>query len=119
MIDFIKDGGGYYGVCGGTYFLLGLDRPPRNPAEWFNHRSSLGVSCVNLSYDSFAVPIFCQFIGLGAEAVGTAAYLYYSGWDYEVAQIYPGGLCLRWSAVRRHPRESRPLPYRGGHSSSP
>jgi len=103
MIDFIKDGGGYYGVCGGTYFILGLDRPPRTLNERAFDKSSLGVSCVNLSFISYANPIFCQFAGLGPEAVGHIAYMFYSGWDYGFARIYPSGLCFDVPVDRSHP----------------
>lgn len=103
IIDFIKDGGGYYGVCGGTYFILGLDRPPHSVNEIAFDRSSLGVSCVNLSFISYANPIFCQFAGLGPEAVGEIAYMFYSGYDWEFCQIYAMGLCLDVPVNRNHP----------------
>jgi len=103
MIDFIKNGGGYYGVCGGTYFILGLDREPQTLNEkWFD-RSSLDVSCVNLSFISYANPILCQFAGLGPEAVGQIAYMFYSGWDLDFCEIYPSGLCFDVPVNRDHP----------------
>jgi len=81
MINYIKDGGGYFAVCGGTYFLLGLDRQPHTPYEYYLDRSSLNVSCVRLDFISYGNPIYCQWVGLPPEAVGHAAYLYYTGWN--------------------------------------
>lgn len=103
LINFIKDGGGYYGVCGGTYFILGLDRPPQTVSEHLFDKSSLGVSCVDLSFISYANPIFCQFAGYGPEAVGQIAYMFYSGWDLEFVRIYPSGLSFDCPINRNHP----------------
>lgn len=104
MIEFIKSGGGYYGVCGGTYFILGLDRPAQTLNEKCMDKSSLSVSCFNLSFISYANPIFCQFAGLDPEAVGHIAYMFYSGWDYEnFCRIYPSGLCFDVAVNRNHP----------------
>jgi hypothetical protein len=89
VIDFIKDGGGYFGVCGGTYSFLGLDCSPRTPFEYYFEKSALNISCVKLSFLSYANPIFCQWAGLPPEAVGHAAYLCYTGWNRS-GTIYSG-----------------------------
>lgn len=101
MIDFITSGGGYFGVCGGTYFLLGLDRPPHTPYEQYLDRSALGVSSVKLSFDSYATPLLSQWIGLPPEKVSHVAYLYYTGWN--ASQPHRSGECLDIPINRSHP----------------
>lgn len=101
ILDFVKNGGSYAGVCGGTYSLLGLDRPPQTPFERMFDRSAINISCAKLSFTSWATPIFCQWVGLKPEAVGIGAYLYYTGWD-QTGRIY-SGVPLDVGVNRSHP----------------
>lgn len=89
VIGFVTNGGSYAGVCGGTYSLLGLDRLPNTPFERMFDRSAINISCVKLSFTTWATPIFCQWVGLKPEAVGSGAYLYYTGWN-RTGKIYSG-----------------------------
>jgi hypothetical protein len=99
--QFIKDGGSYFGICGGTYSFLGLDRAARTPFENYFIKSALNVSVVRLSFESYANPIFCQVVGLPPESVGQAAYLYYTGWN-ATGPVY-SGIPLDVSLNRSHP----------------
>jgi hypothetical protein len=101
IINFVKDGGSYAGVCGGTYSLLGLDRLPQTPFERKFDQSAINISCVKLSFTSWATPIFCQWVGLRPDAIGSGAYLYYTGWN-RTGIIY-SGVPLDVSVNRSHP----------------
>ena len=79
--NFIKQGGGYYGVCGGTALITDLDKKPRSFLEYAYEKSSFGVSCVKSHYESVANPFFSQLGGLPPEYLGEAAYVHFSGWN--------------------------------------
>lgn len=79
--DYIKDGGGYYGVCGGAALITDLDKKPRTFLEYAYEKSSLGVSCIKSHYESIADPILVKLGGLPPEYVGEAAYVQFSGWN--------------------------------------
>jgi hypothetical protein len=101
ILDFVKNGGSYAGVCGGTYSLLGLDRKPQTPFERMFDRSALNISCVKLSFTTWATPIFCQWVGLKPDAVGISAYLYYTGWNQK--GVIHSGAPIDLSVNRSHP----------------
>jgi len=104
MINFIESGGGFYGVCGGTWFLCGFDKPPRSFAELKTHRSSLGVSCVKFERNEKPSRnmIFSQLIGNWDQIGAGAAYMLYSGWDFGPTQIYPSCLYINVTVNRDH-----------------
>jgi hypothetical protein len=102
IIDFIKNGGGFVAICGGTYFFLGLDRKPKTAFEYYLNRSGLNVSAVKLNFLSYANPIFNQWLGYPPESIGHAAYLYYTGWNQTGGPIF-SGIPLDVSLNRSHP----------------
>jgi len=105
MIKFVKDGGGYYGVCGGTWFFLGFDKPPRTLVELRTHRSSLGLSCVKLQRNEKPSrgDIINQLTG-NWDCIGSGnAYMSYSGWNFGPDQIYPGCLYVNVTVNKNHP----------------
>jgi len=76
--NFIKNGGGYFSVCGGTALISEFYRNPETFLERQWHRVSLpGISCVKFFYEKIGLPIFCQFRGLNPDSVGEAAYMFY------------------------------------------
>lgn len=79
IADFVKDGGGYYGSCGGAAIAGGMKNKPKSFLERAMKQSSLGISSVEFQYDT-ALPILTEMIGRGPESVGMQAYLLYSGW---------------------------------------
>jgi len=105
MINFIKDGGGYYGVCGGTWFFLGFDGPPRSLSELKTDRSSLGLSCVKLQRNEKPSGniIINQLLGRYDRIGPGHAYMYYSGWNFGPTQIYPGCLYVDVTVNTSHP----------------
>lgn len=125
LATFIKNGGGYYSVCGGTALItdLDLDRPLRSFAEYAYEKSSLGVTWVKSHYNTIAFPIFCHFGGLPPEYIGVAGYVMYSGWNTSVYAIRRySGVCLDCPIVRNNPifddylQETRRIRWVGGPS---
>jgi len=105
MIKFIKDGGGYYGVCGGTWFFLGFDGPPRTFRELKTHRSSLGLSCVKLQRNEKPCGNTILNLMMGRyDRIGPGyAYMMYSCWNFKPTQIYPGCLYVNVTVNKNHP----------------
>jgi len=104
MIKFIKDGGGYYGVCGGTWFLLDFDKPPRTLDELKCDRASLGVSCVKLerAENPSGHILLSQFTG-GYNTINAGKiYMYYSGWNFGPTRIYPGEIQFNVTINKNH-----------------
>jgi len=94
---FIKDGGGYFSVCGGTSLItdLDLDTKPKSYLEFAYEKSSLGVSCIKSHYGTIANPLLCQLIGLPPEYPGVNTYCMYSGFNLSDLNIsHYTGICL-------------------------
>lgn len=105
--QFIKDGGGYFSVCGGTALItdLDLDRKPKSYLEYAYENSDLGVTCVKSHYETIANPLFCQFAGLPPEYPGVNPYCMYSGFnlsDPDVS-IHYTGVCLDCKIFKDNP----------------
>ena len=106
LANFIKNGGGYYSVCGGTALItdLDLDRPPRSFLEYAYEKSGLGVTWVKSHYKTIAFPFTCHFLLLPPDYVGVAAYVMFSGWntsDYAISHY--SGVCLDCPIVKNNP----------------
>jgi hypothetical protein len=100
---FIKDGGGYYSVCGGTSLITDLDKKPRSFLEYAYEKSSFGVSCVKSHYVSVANPLFCEIGGLPPEYVGEGAYVMFSGWNMSDYNInYITGACPDFTISKKN-----------------
>ena len=59
--EFVKDGGGYCGYCGGTALFTELSKKPTTFLERQYDKSAIGVSCVKSYYKDIAFPIFYPF----------------------------------------------------------
>ncbi len=106
MANFIRNGGGYYSVCGGTALItdLDLDRPPRSFAEYAYEESGLGVTWVKSHYETIAFPFLCHFGGLPPEYVGVSAYVMFSGWNSSDHGIHRyGGVCFDCPIMKDNP----------------
>ncbi len=79
IANFIKDGGGYYGSCGGCGIAGGMKNKPKSFLERAMKQSGLGISCVEFQYDT-AIPILTEMRGNGPESVDMQAYLFYPNW---------------------------------------
>jgi len=104
---FIKDGGGYYGVCGGTALITDLDlnRKPRSFLEYAFENSALGVTAVKSHYKTVGEPIRCKLLGLPPEYIGVGAYPQYAGWNFDPEYLdeNPVGISLDCKILKDHP----------------
>ena len=106
LADFIKDGGGYFSVCGGTALItdLDLERETRSFLEYAYEKSSLGVTWVKSHYKEVGNAIFCEMSGLPSEYLGVAAYGVFTGWNISNFTVnHRGGICQDYQINRSHP----------------
>ena len=109
IVTFIKDGGGYVGICGGAALLTGLstgdNRTPTTFMERQYHKSSLGISCVTSYYNHLALPIFYLFQKNHPEHVGATGYLFSfaPGETIDGKRIYAAGAPIDFHILRDHP----------------
>ena len=77
---FVKDGGGFVGICGGTAFFTdidtGNDTKPKTFLEKQYSRSSLGLSCVKHYYKDLAFPLLYPSQKKCPEKIGATAYVF-------------------------------------------
>ena len=78
IADFIKQGGGYIGICGGVALITDLIKDPGKKPLTFTERqynkSSLGVSCVSSYFKYLAFPLFYPFQYKHPENIGNSGY---------------------------------------------
>ena len=103
--SFIKNGGGYYGICGGTAFItdLDLDRKPKSFLEYAYEKSSLGVTWVKSHYKTVSVPLFDKIFGLPPDYVGAGAFVMFTGWNRSYTKLNPSGVCFDCPINNSHP----------------
>lgn len=105
---FIKNGGGYVGICGGAALITDLktgDKKPRTFLERQYNKSALGVSCVSSYYKSIAFPLFYPFQKNYPEKIGAIAYVFSfaPGETVDGVRIHTGGTPLDFQLCRDHP----------------
>jgi len=106
---FIKDGGGYVGICGGTALITGLkkcqNKKPHTFLERQYNKSSLNVSCVFSFYNSLAFPLFYPFQKNHPEKIGATAYVFSfaPGETVDGVCIHTGGVPLDFQICKNHP----------------
>jgi len=102
---FIKDGGGYVGICGGAVLITGLNKTPKTFAERQYNKSSLGISCVTSYYKDLAIPILYPFQRKYPEKIGAAGYVFSfaPGETTDGAQIYTGGVPIDFKICNDNP----------------
>ncbi len=76
IAQFVKDGGGYCGYCGGTALFTELSKTPTTFLERQYDKSAIGVSCVKSYYKNVAFPLICPFQRLKPEKVGAGLYFF-------------------------------------------
>jgi glutamine amidotransferase-like uncharacterized protein len=77
--DFVKDGGGIIGFCGGTSLITSLTTGDRKPSTFCERRydkSSLGIACTKSYYQYLALPLLYPFQLTHPERIGTTAYVF-------------------------------------------
>ncbi len=80
IAKFIKEGGSYFGVCGGVALMTDLkkdkDKKPTTFTERLYNKSSLKVSCVSSYFKNLAFPLLYPFQYKYPENVGNSAYAF-------------------------------------------
>jgi hypothetical protein len=108
IASFIRDGGGYLGICGGTALMTDLktaEKRPRTFLERQYNNSSLGVSCVSSYYKSIAFPLFYPFQKNHPEKIGAIAYVFSfaPGETVDGRRIHTGGVPVDFHLNKNHP----------------
>lgn len=106
--SFIKDGGGYVGICGGTALITTLQTADKKPRTFFErqyHQSSLGITTVASFYRSFAFPLFYPFQRNHPEDIGASAYVFSfaPGVTTNGVRVHSGGIPIDVSLCSNHP----------------
>jgi hypothetical protein len=109
IANFIKEGGGYVGICGGaallTDLVTGEHKHPRTFLERMYHKSSLNISCVSSYYKTLSVPLLYPFQKKHPEKIGASAYVFSfaPGKTQEGTHIHTGGIPLDFHLCHNHP----------------
>jgi|GEM_PF-558340 len=93
--NFVEEGGGYYGSCGGAEITGDMLNTPNTFFERVIKNGMLKISCIDIYFDG-SIPLLCQFAGKSPDSIGaTPVHLMYSGFnqtDYNIN--YHSGICL-------------------------
>ena len=106
---FIKNGGGYVGICGGSALITGLktnqSKKPHTFLERQYDKSSLNVSCIFSYYKTFALPLFYLFQKNHPENIGATAYVFSfaPGETINGNRIHTGGVPIDFKILKNHP----------------
>lgn len=80
IANFVKNGGGILGICGGAALITDLkvenSRKPTTLTERLYNKSSLNISCVSSYFRTLAFPIFYTFQYKYPEKIGNSAYAF-------------------------------------------
>lgn len=107
--NFIKEGGGIVGICGGAALITGLDTGPGKTPTTFLERqydkSSLEISCVTSYYRDLAFPLFYPFQRKHPEKIGPTGYVFSfePGETLDNIHIHSGGVPIDFQICNDHP----------------
>ena len=120
IVNFVKDGGGYYSSCVGSAISGNMINEPKTFQERMMKKSCMGISAVNINF-SGAIPVLSQLPGLGPGAIGIGAYVMYSGFDQDNYSVnYYNGACLDYTISKNNPifddfiEDTRKIRWSGG-----
>ena len=103
IVNFIKDGGGFFGTCGGALIAGNVVNKPETYGERIMKKSCLGISGLNIEFNS-AIPLLTQIFGHDPDSVGTISYLFYGSWNMtNMSNNYHSGACLDVPVSRDNP----------------
>ncbi len=107
--NFVKEGGGCIGFCGGAALITplstGENRKPRTFVERQYNKSSLDISCFISYYRHLAFPLFYIFQYKHPEKIGTTAYVfsYEPGKTKDGKRIHTGGIPIDFIVDKNNP----------------
>lgn len=107
--NFVKDGGGIVGICGGASLITGLSTRRRKTPKTFMERQyskcSLGISCVNSYYKDLGLPLFYPFQHKHPEKIGANAYIFSfsPGETVDGVRIHSAGVPIDFKICKNHP----------------
>lgn len=102
IADFVKDGGGYIGHCGGASMILELDNKPTTILEKVYDKSCIDITRVK-GFLEGGTPILDQLMGLKPEKIGQPAYFFFSGWNESDIRCWRTGANLDIRLNTSHP----------------
>ena len=106
---FIKDGGSYIGICGGTALCTGLiTGPGKNPTSFYERqykKSNLKISAVESYYKDLALPLFNIFQRKHPERIGATGYVFSfaPGETTDHKFIHSGGVPVDFQIYKDNP----------------
>jgi hypothetical protein len=107
--DFIRNGGGYIGICGGTALITGLSTGSGKPLKSFLEKqydkSGFGISCVTSYYKHLAFPLVYPFQRGHPEKIGATAYVFSfaPGETKDKTRIHTGGVPVDFRISKDNP----------------
>jgi len=107
IINFIKEGGGYVGICGGTALMTELvtkDNDNKNLIEKLYDKSSIGISCIKSYYKELSLPIF-NLNRKNPEKIGAMSYVFSfsPGKTINGTYIHSGGVPIDFEINKDNP----------------
>ena len=109
IADFIKNGGGYVGICGGTALITRLSKDQNNNLTSFLERqydkSAIGLTCVKSYYNNLAFPLFYPLQSKYPEKIGATAYVFSfsPGRTLDGKRIFSGGVPIDFQILKDNP----------------
>jgi len=91
--EFIEQGGGYFGTCGGALIAGGMTNKPDTFIERAMKKSQLGISGFTFHLD-MAIPFLTQLAGREPESVDCMGYVFYSSWNMTNPHVTFSGASL-------------------------
>jgi hypothetical protein len=106
---FVKDGGGYIGICGGAALFTGLDTgkngKPKTFLEKLYDKSSLNLSAVKHFYNHLAFPLLYPFQYKHPQNVGATGYVFSfsPGETKDEVLFHSGGVPVDFKILKDNP----------------
>jgi len=107
--EFIQNGGGYVGICGGTALITDLKTGPgKDPTSIYErlyNKSALGITSVSSYYKDLALPILNSFQYVHPEKIGATGYVFSfaPGETADGKQIHSGGVPVDFQICKDNP----------------
>ena len=103
--DFVKSGGGYVGICGGTALMTDLSKEPQTFMERQYEKSAIGVSCLSSYYNNCALQFYYPLQKCFPERTAPASYIFEfpPGDLWDETGVYPNGIPFDMEINSDHP----------------